>query len=363
MPVISANGRFSQLPAKENRPGRVRIVKDVLRVGTWKWSGGEASFKAEDLAAIAESFAAQKTARILRPLQWDHSDPETNHASTDQVVTYLSDAWVEGETLWVAAYVTPEEAETLTGDDWPVSVHVVWNSQDQLGQTWPLQLLHVAIVDQPSMPGQARFAALAAGLPKENTLDLEKMIAAFNKLLNAIKKGAKLPEGIDENTFPIALDMAVAMITGEAPEEEKPEGEEGDDASGAPVPPEDAALGARLRRLEKQNAVLGAQLAVLQGAKADDAKQAFVSAVGELIANGTPASSRDALLNLGKANEWDTACLAGFNTKGVALGAKLKGKASADPPNPEPDFKSDLRKQMATAGYSSKEIEAAVARL
>ncbi len=81
MPVISANGRSHSTglapgfalglapPARENRPGKIRIVKDVLRVGTWTWSEGEAMFSAEDLASIADSFARQKVGRILRP-QW-----------------------------------------------------------------------------------------------------------------------------------------------------------------------------------------------------------------------------------------------------------------------------------------------------
>lgn len=363
MPVISANGRFTQpgLPAKENRPGRVRIVKDVLRVGTWKWSGGEATFSADDLANIVKSFDAQKGEGIRRPLQWDHSDPETNHASTDQVITYLSDAWVDGDTLWVAAYVTPEVAKELTEEDWPVSVHVVWNSQDQLGRTWPLQLLHVAIVDQPSMPGQQRFAALAAGLPKEGTLD-PKVIEAINKLLNAVKPGAKLPEGVDETNFPMVLDMAVSFLTGDTVEED-PE-EEGADPNGdPPIPPEGGIpMGASLKQLRKENAALGARLAVLEGSKAQAAENTFADAVASLIENGTPASSRDALLKLGKANEWDTACLAGFNTKGVVLGAKLTKNAIPAPPNPESDFKADLEKQLSLA-YSPAEAKAMAAKV
>jgi len=347
-------------------------VKDVLRVGTWTWSEGEATFSAEDLASIADSFARQKVGRILRPLQWDHSDPETHHASTDQVITYLSDLWVDGETLWAAAYVTPEVAKELTEEDWPVSVHVVWNSQDQRGRTWPIQLLHVAIVDQPSMPGQKRFAALAAGLPKEGTKLDQEIVDAINQLLDAVKPGLSLPEGVDETNFPMLLKFAVSMIGGKKrakkddaqkdDEEETPQDEE----DGAPpVPPEGgAAMGARLKRLEQQSAVLGAQLAVLQGAKAQAAERNFGEAVASLIESGTPASSRDALLKLGKANEWDVACLIGFNTKGIALGAKLKGRADPSAPEtPRDDFKTDLEKQLKTAGYSDAEIAVQLAKV
>ena len=317
-----------------------------------------------------ESFEKQKAVRILRPLQWDHSDPETHHASIDQVITYLSDAWVDGETLWVAAYVTPEEAELLTGDDWPVSVHVVWNSQDQLGQTWPLQLLHVAIVDQPSMPGQRRFATLTAGLPKEETQLDPKVIEAVNKLLGAVKKGAKLPDDVDETNFAMLLEMAVSLITGDEAAKTA-SGQTPDDMDDADEPDgkgdrtegPNAALGARLRRLERASASLGAQLAVLQGTKAQDAENTFAEAVAALLSNGTPASSRDALFKLGRANDWDTACLAGFDTRGVILGAQLRKLATTEPSKSDARFERDLRAQMKTAGYSDKEIDAAVARL
>ena len=123
-------------------------------------------------------------------------------------------------------------------------------------------------------------------------------------------------------------------------------------------------MGARLKAQDKKIAELGAQLAVLAGHKAKAAEDTFSDAVAALIGAGTPASSRDALIRLGRANEWDTACLAGFDTKGVALGAKLsRDKASAAPPNPEVDFERNLRKQMTAAGYKPAEIDAAIAKL
>jgi hypothetical protein len=162
--AFSALAAPTNPPPMRDVPGRKRYVKEVLRVGSYLSSSGPRDFGTDDLNQIVEAFNGQQKRGIRPPLQWDHwKDAATQHQSIDQVITYLTDAWVEnGDSLWVAFYPKPEDEARLADEDWQVSVLTVRDQPDSTGKKWPIQLQHVAIVPRAAMADQSSFAALGA---------------------------------------------------------------------------------------------------------------------------------------------------------------------------------------------------------
>ena len=101
--ITSTGGDFRRdatnlrsLPPLKAIPGKVRLVKDLLRVGEWpiglgadgqiqKWT-----VTPEVLTDIATVFERQKSEGQTRPLQWGHADPATGNANVEpeKVIDY-----------------------------------------------------------------------------------------------------------------------------------------------------------------------------------------------------------------------------------------------------------------------------------
>ena len=333
------------LPPPKEIPGKVRLVKDLLRVGEWPIGVGadgtiqKWNVDAATLSDISTVFERQKSEGQTRPLQWGHADPKTGHANVDpeKVIDYWDSLFAENDTLWGVVYVKESVAEDLTTVKRPVSVGV-----DYLGNVLtpganpePVKnaLLHVGIVDQGAMPGQGGFIQMAAKL-ETRKMDFAALVESINALLEYVKKGAKLPESVDETNINLALAMAVSLLTGaEAAVEEEEEPDEEAPAIG-PVegmPPEMAQMAAPLiKHFDKlyggKIAQLNASLALVTGKQGADKKAAFAAHVDGLCSAGIPASSRDALINVGASNDWDINSLSGLPGVDAALvqmGSKL----------------------------------------
>jgi hypothetical protein len=200
--ITTATGPFRRdprtlrmLPPLRSVPGKVRLVKDLLRVGKWpvgsNGAGGVEWWDVDEatLADIARVFTAQKAAGQTRPLQWGHVDPNGGTMNTDarNVIDYWDSLFAEAGTLWGAIYVTDAVAADLTSVARPVSVGV-----DHRGtiltpgmDVAPVKnaLIHVAVVDQGAMPGQGPFVQmgfprlLAANTPRREPTRRESILA------------------------------------------------------------------------------------------------------------------------------------------------------------------------------------------
>lgn len=199
-PAVSIpSGAFQQrppalrnLPPARKVPGKVRLVKDLLRVGRWPIDAdgrGNVQFwdvTAATLADVAKVFARQKAEGQTRPLQWGHVDPSTGHANADarDVVDYWDALFVDGSTLYGVVYVTEADAEDLTSVQRPISVAVDYRGNVMTpGSVTPVKnaLIHVAIVDQGAMPGQGPFVQMGAKLENVSTMEEMFRVAGFQK--------------------------------------------------------------------------------------------------------------------------------------------------------------------------------------
>jgi hypothetical protein len=319
-----------RLPPIKSIPGKVRLVKDLLRVGSWpigvgadgtvqKWEVSEAT-----LGEIEQVFARQKAEGQTRPLQWGHADPATGTAnvSPEKVIDYWESVWHEDGTLWGEVYVKDEVAEDLKTVKRPVSVGVDYLGNILTpGTVTPVKnaLLHVGIVDQGAMPGQGGFVQMAASLEK-SPMDFEAVKELVNSMLGQLKDGLTLPEDVTPENI-VSVTKAMLSALG-APAAEEPAEEEEEAAAVGPVdpaiPPEMAQMaGPLLKILDKKYgatiAQLNASLALLTEKRDTDKKTAFLAQLDAWCQEGSVlAVGREALVNVGKSNGWDLEALKGL---------------------------------------------------
>lgn len=185
-----------KLPPARSVPGKVRLVKDLLRPGRWPIgvdARGNVQFwdvTAQTMADISRVFRKQKAEGQTRPLQWGHADPSkgTANVEAEKVVDYWDDVIVAGQTLWGVIYVTIEDAEMLTSVNRPISVAVDYQGNVFTpGTVAPMKnaLLHVALVDQGAMPGQGPFVQMAmprSTARRNQTSRLDQVRALRNRM-------------------------------------------------------------------------------------------------------------------------------------------------------------------------------------
>jgi len=352
------------------KPGRgERLCREILRERPEGWLiGSDPSDPACYLRCspgVIEAFRATAVERanagLLVPIQWGHNPDNGQHVDDPQkVVDYFEEFWVEshdhGQSVWAACYPGPR-FEQLRDCKLPVSPHLHAAVADGTGKVWHNVILHVALVDHATMPRQNGFVAMAlpSTNPKGPTLDISAIVEVINKLLAAIDPKLQLPTTIaDEAGLTAALEIIMPMVGGgeEAPDPE-------DSAVVPPVDP-NAAVAMALAPINKQLAALNAELAILKGAKAKAAQDAFTEAVDGAIAMGLPAASRDALLNVGKANGWNVSELEPFKAMaGISLGLKTASVIDSKQSGKDDETRAILRE----AGLSDDQIERQLARL
>ena len=328
-------------PPDANRS--VRLVKDVLKVGRWK-VGYDDSGRPEFwdvtpavLNNIAKDFNAMKANGVDSNLGKTHGD-DNLLIHPDDLIAPIEAVKVAGDTLWIASYVTAEQAKYLANPAMKVSVGVVPNWQDGRGKTYPLALVHVAVTDRPVVAGQGPFLALADGLGG-SAMDFAAVVEIVNTLLEALGMG-KLPEDVSEETFVPVMQGVVAAM-GKTPEptpESTPVPEGGDMGTEMSMPGIPAPMADTLRKiikgLDDKVTTLSNELASRKADEAKAAKDAFSRKIGELMAGGVPKATLDKKLTLAnKLGNFDLELLDGLAPV-LNTGANSRARAMANPNPP-----------------------------
>lgn len=300
-PAVTAKfgaSRFTkdQQAAEPDKP-MTRVVKDALRVGRWKVAtdeNGNVKFwdvQPSTLQTIAHNFLVGQHRGVAMNLTKSHGNLLTGIVPTDDLISPLDEVVADGNTLWVSTYVTPEQVRFLTNPACKVSPYVMSNWIDGLGNTYSEMLLHVAVTDQPVMPGQGPFMAMANSQTGAKKMDLATVLPLINQLLSAAG-GPQIPEDADETNLVGYLKMAISMVAGEEVEE-APDASETVEEGGEVLPEVGTAMNlgnarapAWASNLMNQVKSLSNVVTQLQTGTADSRKTAYLSKVLELATSG-----------------------------------------------------------------------------
>lgn len=214
--------KFTEADQKAN-PGKpmTRVIKDVLSVGKRK-AGFDESGKPffwdvtpQDLQLIAMCFADAQANGVAFNLTNSHGDPRTCIVPTPNIISAIDEVVVEDGVLWISSYVTPEVAIALQNPAMKVSPGIKPDFMDGEGHVYPLQLYHVAVVDNPVVPRQGAFMAMANSqgvkAMDETILDLFKQIFDYEEM--------PLPETVTVDNALEILPILVSQLVGSSGEE------------------------------------------------------------------------------------------------------------------------------------------------
>lgn len=367
MAVTSSAPNFGP-PTPPDASRSVRLVKDVLKVGRWKTGYDDAGrpefwdVTPATLADIAINFNAMRTNGVGSNLGKTHGD-ENLLIHPDDLIAPIEAVKVAGDTLWIASYVTPEQAKYLANPAMKVSVGVVPNWQDGTGKTYSMALVHVAVTDRPVVAGQGPFLALA-DMAKGGSMNPE-LVDAINMLMEAAGLSA-LGDVVDEADLISQLKGVSAALgkTVTPPEEAEPAmpTEGGDMAAEIPLPGMAPALADSIRKtiksLDDRVVALSDELAARRKADATAARSAFHTEAGRLLGSGVPKAVVDKKIALAdKLGSYDVALLDGLapvlNTGGRSVARKL---ADASPQSVAQDDPEATRKEVAERVAKSRGI-------
>ncbi len=164
-PFQSGKPSIKGLPPLKTIPGRVRLVKDIMRVGRWNvalTNSGQPvmqDFTPARLQQLVNRFNEHKRAGIGHPICFDHGE----HCDTSErdSVADVDELWTDGTTLWMSTYVTPAQKAVLTEKIRRVSLGAVHDWIDGTGKLWAgYSILHVALVVHPVVSPQHPFLEL-----------------------------------------------------------------------------------------------------------------------------------------------------------------------------------------------------------
>jgi hypothetical protein len=366
MAFITYTGLIPTCPPLAKAGRGQRLCREILREGKWL-VGSDPSCETDYLDAtpmfldrLCKITQERAASGMLVPLQWDHNPENGLHTDdSTKVEDYFEEFWCESHdgvmSLWAACYPGSKYAE-LSEVKNPVSPHIQSRVVDGTGKVWPVALLHVALVDHATIPGQNGFVAMAltSGTP---IVDIAQVIQMLNQVLNIVKPGLSIPDTVaDPAQLETLLSTILSMLGADAEEEATEDPAVMTDTGNADMAMPDA-VAMSLKSLKADLARLTAEVTVLRGQKEQSAKDAFSAAVDGAIAMGLPAASRDALLKVGHATDWDIAQLDAFKSMGtVALG--LKSTKIVEQGTPDEEYAI-----LAEAGLSPEAIARQKARL
>lgn len=146
--------------------GRVRVIKDALRVGTWfvtlpDQSRFEWKVSPRVLATLELTHKLARRNGVAFNLTASHGDLSTLIVPNNELYAPLDQVVSDGEILWASSYVTPDVARRLANPAMKVSPGVVYNWMDGRGNQYPMAMVHLAVTDKPVITGQGPFLAMA----------------------------------------------------------------------------------------------------------------------------------------------------------------------------------------------------------
>jgi len=336
-PFTLSPGKVKGLPRKRSVPGKVRVVKDVLPLGTFRgWK-----VTPEILDDIVRQFYAQKEAGVRHPLCWGHGQIALG-VDTDprDTITDVDDVWHDGERLWMSAYVPKDKAAELIDTRREVSITAAKDWTDGAGRKWDgICLLHVAVVTHAAVPGQDPFIELSAPIGGPMTYDV--VVESMNKLAKAAGFPG-LPESLTEANFNDVVPAIVDAWTGQTKKDEDPMADAADKTKEAPVVEKEPVTmtatvsAAELATLSATVANLTAKLESLETEKANKSKTDFESHLEACLAAGLPAAMKPTLVTLGAELNYSPSAFATLNSFATShklvLGSQIGGVVTSKEP-------------------------------
>jgi hypothetical protein len=337
-----------------------RVVKDVLRIGKWNVGGPTDpviwDVTPETLAALANSTATQQATGHAINVGMSHGG-EGLIVPTADLVAPIDAVAVSGNALWMACYVTPEQARALENPACKVSPGLMWDYADGSGRKHPIALVHVAVTDRPVVAGQGKFLALANDAAPSNvttskgrSMNFAAILALFNSLLTMLGAPA-LPDDTTEANLEERGNFVLKMLGGGADAPADPATEPATDGT---LPPLEGGAGMNNARglvgvlrarkepdiaaiVNKAIAPLTARVAQLsnaiQGGAATHAQSAFEARCTELGKSGVSAAVLEEKRELGASFGWDIRLLTGLQPAVAMSNASRKGATNGPPPN------------------------------
>jgi hypothetical protein len=167
-PAAAPLPNLSRLPERIPAPGRVRLVKDVLWPGRY-YIGEGASGAAywdvtrQTLNDVEAAFNEQMAQGMVPPLCFTHGDDPARD------IANIAHLWVDNGGLWMATYVTEDDAAELMKLFRQVSIMARFQFTDGTGKVWPIFVQHVAVVQHGRVPNQQPFVQMGIGKAKPLT--------------------------------------------------------------------------------------------------------------------------------------------------------------------------------------------------
>ncbi len=334
-----------------------RLVKDVLRVGKWKvgvdqngnpnlWDADHAT-----LHALANAHQQAAARGVAMNLAKSHGNLATGIVPTDELIAPVDEVIVENGVLWASCYVTPEQARYLSNAACKVSPGIFHNWLDGAGNKYAMKMLHIAVTDNPVIPGQGPFVPMAnqQQQQKGKTMDFAALVEQINALLERVQPGLSLPDDVSEETINLTLNVLVSALGGPAADTEPnapgggTEGEQPPVGLGMNNPasgrngqsPRNDAPPAWATALIGQVKALSNSFATLQSGQAATAQKTYTDRVIALCNAGMPAREGQRLTTLGRQYNWDLSLLpaAAEDVPGkINTGSRAKALSNPNPP-------------------------------
>ena len=353
----------SQQRSDPSQP-RTRVLKDVLRTGRWKVGynqDGTPRFWNVTPSTLQEIKTQYRLARergVVSNLYWGQPSKGDQHNVTARdAISPIDDVFIDqsGERMWVTSYVTPEQARELKNPAHKVSVSVHENWEDGQGQSYPLMLVHTAVVDHPVVGDQKPFTVSLANslqmLYGDNSRGSTNMAIDFattkeqvNKLL---PEGALLGDDVTEENFNERLGDRIQILEQLSSEGEDDSSDEDDSSSSDQIPGggvEDVTGENQIpTEMNNQNQSsdktpawamslvstvkeLKDQVTELQNDKASSGRAAFEAKLKNLGRNGLPGKVIQDKMGLGQKYGWDMAILDGLENHQAVDMSNISGQ-------------------------------------
>lgn len=282
----------------------------------------------QDLQTIARSFSNAQQNGVAFNLTKSHGDLRTLIVPTDDLISTLDQVIAEGDELWCSSYVTPEEALWLSNPAMKVSPGIKPDFMDGEGRVYPLQLIHVAVTDQPVVPRQGAFIAMANTQSGVKKMD-EAILGLFQQIFEY--EEMPLPESVTVDNAMDVLPILVQQLIGT----EETEGETPPEApAGEVIPAEDPVAMAMANAaappwakglIDGISALSGRIEAIENGGK----RAAFEAKAGALVTAGRLSQAQAvAMTNAAAPSGFDTSVLDILGTGLPVQGAPALGRAA-----------------------------------